>query len=512
MRKRRWRDSELENYGLSSSLLKTLDTVETALEGVERVNASIRSVENLSSVISATSSIRAMDDLISNSAVKTANDRLTDASAVADRVSALSRGSGLGSVAATRMFPTAKDTMMGNLARSSSLFGNSTDLLQGSSVASHVAKVSDSFKGLAGTPTSGLFSKMTGLEGRKLEMPVYRFSGLDQMGIGSIQKELRSYSVLKDLHSSFFATKELQSSSVSKDLQSGFSPETLSEIFGATNRIAEWSAAQQLKDHWMTDLMRGGGLNTGLDGFLKRMMPTFDSVGRYWGGIIESIGRIDFEELEKAARIQEARRPRTKIGHAALKAFDALHMGHPWVVDRFLSDYLGIEPNADRREALWTVLRQAFERNVTYPARWIVLDDERATRYLRAAVYYEVSRIERDREMADRIWWSEGEEERDQEGVKLSKPALSSDATLAFLIRKSPSPEDLLIPALDDRGQVLSLLYQEGSDEDREFVRLLLTGHELPDIARIYGWTKVQRFTRKARRWRRIMLNPPLDG
>lgn len=511
MRKRRWRDSGLEDYGLSRSLLKTLDNAETALEGVERVNANIRSVENLSSVISATSSIRAMDDLISNSAVKTANDRLTDASAMADRVSALSRGSGLGSVTAARMFPTAKNTVMGNLARSSSLFGSSTDLLQGSSVASHVAKVSDSFKGLAGTPTSGLFSKMTGLEGCKLEMPMYRFSGLDQMGIGSIQKELRSYSVLKDLHSSFSAKKELQSFSVSKDLQSGFSPKTLSEIFGATNRIAEWSAAQQLKDHWMTDLMRVGGLSTGLDGFLKRMMPTFDSVGRYWGGIIESIGRIDFEELEKAARIQEARRPRTAIGHAALEAFDALNMGHFWVADKFLIKYLGIEPNDDVREALWRVLKLAFQRNIPRPSRWILLDDQQAAWYLRGAIYKEARRVRRDKEMPDRVWWTERDPETKKK-VELTPPTLQPEYTLEFLIEGVGNPADIVTSYMDDRAQVLALLYQEGSEEDKEFVRLLLSGYEQTDIASIYGWSKVLRFKRKAQRWRRIKLGPPRDS
>ncbi len=87
-----------------------------------------------------------------------------------------------------------------------------------------------------------------------------------------------------------------------------------------------------------------------------------------------------------------------------MNAYDALYMSHPWVADQFLIEYLEIQPDADRREALWRVLRCAFERTVPYPARWIVMNDERAVVYLRTAIYREAKRVRRDLKMPDRVW------------------------------------------------------------------------------------------------------------
>jgi hypothetical protein len=256
-------------------------------------------------------------------------------------------------------------------------------------------------------------------------------------------------------------------------------------------------------------------IGRGLDGFMSRMIPTMDVIGCHLSGIAEYIERIDWETIVESWRVQRARRPRTKIGFAALDAYDALyigHIGHPWVADRFLIEYLGIKASDETREALWIVLREAFERTNPKPATWILLDGEQATRYLRRAVWNEVGRIKRDREMADRIWWPEGEEEEDEEGVKFSKPALSENNTLDFIVRKSPSPERLLIPPPDPRGQVLQLLYFEGTEQDKKIVEMLIAGFDLPGVAEVFGWSKVLAFMRKAQRWRRIKLDPPANG
>jgi hypothetical protein len=231
-----------------------------------------------------------------------------------------------------------------------------------------------------------------------------------------------------------------------KEWQSLYIPKSATSGVGLINTIAGLNTAWPPKDPLIVDVMRQiGVIGRGLDGFMSRMMPAMDVIGRHLTGIAEFTGRIDWETIVESWRVQEPRRPRTKIGFATLDAYDALYMGHPWVADRFLIEYLGIKPSDETREALWIVLREAFERTDPEPATWILLDDEQARRYLRCAVWNEVGRIRRDREMKDRIWWPEGEKEEDEGGVKLSKPALSENNTLEFIVRKSPGPDRLLI-------------------------------------------------------------------
>ena len=74
------------------------------------------------------------------------------------------------------------------------------------------------------------------------------------------------------------------------------------------------------------------------------------------------------------ARIRDARRPRTPIGFAARDACDAFYLNQPWIVDRFLRDRLS-EPNEDRQEAPWRVLRWTFERTFPEPAKWLLMKD-----------------------------------------------------------------------------------------------------------------------------------------
>lgn len=251
-------------------------------------------------------------------------------------------------------------------------------------------------------------------------------------------------------------------------------------------------------------------------GFLREAFPAlsaFDTVrqatGMGLGSALDVISGINLEALREAALIREARRPRTRIGFAALNAYDELYMGHPWVANKFLLDYLGIQPNDDRREALWKVLREAFERTLTYPARWIVLADDQAAAYLRDAVYNEADRVERDREWPDRVWWTARDPETKKK-IEL-RPTLQPDDILELMMKRSGDPADIVIPPPDDRGRVLEMLYIEGTEQDKRMVGMIISGFDLAAIAHVVGWPEVQRFQRKAQRWK-IKLDSSSGG
>jgi hypothetical protein len=288
----------------------------------------------------------------------------------------------------------------------------------------------------------------------------------------------------------------------------------------AVRNMGVWRGVMPLSGtSWLFGPPRGLDLlgTQGL-GLLHGTLPALDAYdairrasGWGLGGLLDTIGRIDLEALRedalREARVWEARQPRTRIGFAALDAYDELHMGHPWVADRFLLDYLGIQPNDDRREALWSVLRQAFERTLTYPARWIVLEEERAAAYLRAAVYNEADRVERDRERPDRVWWTARDPET-KEKIEL-RPVLEPDDILELMMKRSGNPADIVVPPLDDRGWILEMLYLEGTEQDRRVVSMIIAGFDLAAIAHAVGWPEVQRFQRKAQRWRIKLDHPP---
>jgi hypothetical protein len=219
------------------------------------------------------------------------------------------------------------------------------------------------------------------------------------------------------------------------DMAKGFA---ISEIQTANASFAKSMADRILASNTLADsnllIMRNSvaasvhRMNKDLvDAWQRMTMPTFDAISSQWSTrILQSLTQFDWRAIERAVRVQEARRPRTRIGFAALNAYDELYYGHPWIADEFLSDFLGIDPTEDRREALWIVLREAFERNVTYPAQWITLDDERATNYLRNAVYKQAKRVKRNMERGDRVWWTETNPETKKK-IELPRPAARRD-------------------------------------------------------------------------------------
>jgi hypothetical protein len=489
MSKRKLRDSDPEEHGIPRSVLRDLDAVEKAkddLRGARAaididLNADLRSTRvdldsvradlysvradldsvradlnseraSLAAVRSAAVSARDAEALIPKSAIDTTNRTIANTKAMMDRVNASLRIPGIGNIAkANVMVPTIKYPMLEQVSRLSSLVESINTLPQSSPLIKSLNKTAERLNYIGNLPAANFANSISRIGPPHAAM------------------------VLKSWQSAFGAN----------DLAHAFTPAQI-----LNQRISEFAR-------------RMGTITAPFDNTARHMMSAFDVVGRvYLSGMREFIERIDLEALERAARVQEARRPRTRIGFAALEAYDAFYLNRPGVVDRFLTDHLGIQPSHETRQALWQVLREAFERRIPVPATWIMLDDKAAIRYLRVAVYNEVRRARRDQEMTERIWWPEGEAEEDEDGRTLSKPALCSDnSTLDFLMPKAPSPEILLIPSADPRGQVLQMLYVEGTEQDHKIVGMLIAGYDLPAIAALVGWAEVQRFQRKAQRW-----------
>jgi len=243
------------------------------------------------------------------------------------------------------------------------------------------------------------------------------------------------------------------------------------------------------------------------------MMPNIEAIRRQLStGIIGTLSQYDWETLERQARIQDARRPRTPIGFAARDAYDAFYLNQPWIADRFLRDRLDIEPNEDRREALWRVLRWTFERTIPRPVKWLVMEDEKqVVKYLRAAIYKNERRVRTEKQRPDRVWWEERDPETKKK-IELPPPTLQPDDILELMMRSAMNPADIVISQLDCRlDRVLEMLYLEGTEQDKRMVGMIRAGFDLPDIAEVVGWSEVQRFTRKAQRWG-IKRIPYSDG
>lgn len=496
MSKRSWKDSGLEDLGVSRSLLRDLDVVDSMrdnLRGVDKaldLTAQVRESNASLDLARRAVDLGALDRLRTEvlgtrTAFSAAAERIAEARAPLGGLSADLERASLWKNMKTPIFPSAKETLLGSEFRST--FEN-------------FIKPSQELPGFA-----SILKNVKGLnEIARPHSPGFIYTNV---AADANRAAVRAAS-------SVFGSVRPWNLHLSEVRSGGFSAKTLNDIFGHADTIEKVNSAAFGKRAWMPDLHRSSGLfGASTRGLMDIARGNFDlGFGQHLGGILDVVRNIDWESVERAARIRDARRPRTRVGRAALAAYDAFHMGHTSVVDRFMIDFLDIRPTAERREALWVVLGQAFARTLPYPATWIVLDDAQAVIYLRKAVYLEERRNKRDREMADRIWWPEGEEDRDREGVPLSKPTLVSGVPADLLFRASPGPEELLIAGPDDRGQVLDLLYREGSPEDKEFVRLLRTGYELADISRAYDPQKVQRFKKKARRWRKIKLDPLTDG
>lgn len=529
--KRMWSNAAgLSNLGLSRSALRTLDSVQSAMEVVERPNADIRGAGLTETRAGLPGVLGGMDDIrVDGMAAGLAAGAFPDVKANVE--TALGRsgmglaGDGLKDILGDRFkeiagVASAKDLALGKASGLYPAFDGLPDLLGGASSLSSAFKAAN----LAGavprkSTTLGFSTKMLGVSD-ELSAARASFFGAGVRGddlLSGAWKSVREDGILSGLP---------------KDILSGASS-GLSGWLGMLDSVKDsgaWRHAMGLSGtDWLYGPPRelgllGNGLfaKFGATGILRGVLPVFDDLdaarrvsGRGLGGLRDAIGRVDFDAIQRAAdreaRVREARRPRTRTGFAALEAYDAFYLGHPWVADAFLAEHLGIEPDEDRREALWLVLRWTFERNVPRPAKWLVIDDEGAIRYLRAAVHKNARRVKRDKERPDRVWW----EERDpatKKKVELPPPTLQPEYTLEFMMKISGNPADLVVPPPDDRGRVLQMLYLEGTEQDRRMVGMLIAGYDLAAVAAIVGWPEVQRFTRKAQRWRKNRLGPASDG
>ena len=521
--KRKWSNTAgLVDLGLSRSALRTLDSVESAMEGVERANAAIRGAglgkagAGLTGILGGTDDRILTNDLILGKVTRMA-DPIPDAGTGANLA-----GSGLKGILGDRFkdvagIASARDLALGKASRPYSGLGGLPDLFKGTSSLASAFKAAD----LAGAipkkpPILGFSAKMLGADADLLAArSAASFLSTGTKADGPVSGAWQALQ------------KEGIFSGLPKDILSGVSPKLVGSL-GMTDLIKDSKVLRNAMGLSGTDWLYGPPRELGLlgkfggAGILRDFSPAFDTLdaarrASKWnlGGLIEDLGPVDFDALRRAAdreaRVREARRPRTRIGFAALEAYDAFYLGQPWVADSFLVEHLGIEPNEDRREALWLVLKLTFERNIPRPAKWLVIDDEGSVRYLRAAVHKNARRVRRDKERPNRVWW----EERDpatRKKVELPPPTLQPEYTLEFMMKVSGNPADMVVPPPDDRGRVLQMLYFEGTEQDRRVVGMLIAGYDLAAVAAVVGWPEVQRFTRKAQRWRKNRLGPASDG
>lgn len=78
-------------------------------------------------------------------------------------------------------------------------------------------------------------------------------------------------------------------------------------------------------------------------------------------------------------------------------------------------------------------------------------------------------------------------------------------------MKRMGNPADIVVPPPDDRGRVLEMLYVEGTEQDKMVVGMIIAGFDLAAIAHAVGWPEVQRFQRKAQRWK-IKLDSSSGG
>lgn len=529
-RQRKWRDEdELVGLGLPRSTLRDLDTVRgiradlwgtqktlnsvlRAREGIVSANAAL---DRYAGVIERAKAPLGLASARIPSAIKTLEERTADARTALGRANPTLFESGLGSISKPRIPTFATPRAAEGVTRMTGLLNLPRMATQGPSAipsfGSSIMKASDVFKGLTEPKTPSLFALAAGIaDGRRSVLAPPALAGLGKAGFGYFQEDSGRQSILNGLRDTSFLG-DLPRSPVLHGAGIGVSQKTLAEIFGTLDTAATVAAARpSYADQTFGLLRKMDGIGLGAGRIPRFTLPDLGSVTRPWGSMFENLerlARIDWEALrraaERAARVREARRPRTEFGFRALRAYDELYMGNPRVADEFLVKDLGVEPDADRREALWIVLRQAFERTVTYPARWIVLDDARAALYLRSAVYKQAKRIRRDREKADRVWATEKDPKTNKK-IELPPPVIEPELILQFMAQATENPEHIVVGSFDRRVQVLELLFSEGSDKDKRIVRMLIAGFDLPAVADVVGWPEVQRFMRKARRWTTI--------
>ena len=227
--------------------------------------------------------------------------------------------------------------------------------------------------------------------------------------------------------------------------------------------------------------------------------------------------RLDWPRIDWPDVGRPAEEPFDSIVFAALEVWDEYGRGRCGAADAFMTRRLKLQrPRTrwvayDLRQALWVILRSAFERpsgDGGLPP-WMEMEDEgEVAAYLRTAIFAEVERIERDREVPERVWWKEKDlPEGLSEDEKKEREKPSLDPEIMRLIRgTTEDPADVVIRwesyELDARFQALALLHHHGTQRDRDMATLVLKGYEPVDLAHVYGWPKVQAFQRKARTWR----------
>lgn len=248
----------------------------------------------------------------------------------------------------------------------------------------------------------------------------------------------------------------------------------------------------------MASSVTGGGMLDGLrSGGIFEATRDFQSVAAGFFSLSQSLAPY-FEIMARAARgfaeyatSRPGRNYWGALGVKALEALEAFDAGRHWIADAFLERYLRLGPTPERREALWMVLKKGFEAPFATPPPWLTLDQGRATRYLRAAVYREAERIKRDREMKDRLWG------------KLGELPLVLDPGL-WGVPDSEDPGVIVARKMDDRAQVLEALLSDGTARDRKIAGLVLCGeYSRAEIRNEVGNSDLQSFERKAQRMRK---------
>lgn len=254
------------------------------------------------------------------------------------------------------------------------------------------------------------------------------------------------------------------------------------------------------------------GLNRLIEDSL-RVAAGLEASDRVYAAVWEAVPTLPLEE------------PFGPFGFEAYGVWTELCAGRYGAADDFMKRCLKLRPardleeRYDRRQALWVILRSAFEGRVGELPRWMEIEDEEeAAAYLRTAIFNEVGRIRQRRKNLDKVWWKEEEMPDNflpEEKKARKSPVREVDLPAGLPQRRAEAPaksvraEDPLKVVLrlesyelDDRFRALVLLYHHGTLQDRDMVSLVLKGNEPVDLAQIYGWPKVQAFQRKAQRWK----------
>jgi hypothetical protein len=186
--------------------------------------------------------------------------------------------------------------------------------------------------------------------------------------------------------------------------------------------------------------------------------------------------------------------PFTFESYACWTSFDV-----PGVADRFLKDELDLEPNSDRRRALWETLDRGFMERWSNRPKWLTLEPEQARAYLRATVKNEATRLGRDEEIQERYW------ARNRKDLPKVQEMLGETGRPDSL-DSHPEPEDASCSeVIDHRArellEVLEELRDEGTLQDQTFAsHILEDNYEWRDISSRYGKDKTQGFKRKIQR------------